>query len=569
MIKMSLFVRGMNIKYFVFSLALIFLLALPVHAEEQEKFFLDADRVSFEDATGIARAEGNVRLQNKYIRLYAPYVQYDTGAQIIKAYSDNRNPITFVASGNKLVGKSLQYNTITRKGVLANVSGKMDAIFLRGRNLEIMPLEEAVKHKLLSRRQAELGGGNKMFARWSNVESTTCNLPNPHYKLVAKQVLVLPDSRIIIKKPKVYLGNAMLFQYPFDYVAKLKHGRSQSNIMPFVGYDSDKGLGVGISTPISWESGDFRGDIFYWSGGIWEARLYAAQNITEDLSIFGGTERTYNKDNKETIWRPQWGVKYVKNGWSAMLKETRKELWETEMRPGKEVRYNLSRSPELLLETPWFNDPAAGGYYRLCGTWGKYEDNVLPGQSAIERYGLAVQIYGEPQFASAGFGFFYNAQYGYYGYNDRADSTQKILEGIVGVRWMIGSIGMETAYVRRWVKGKSPMYWDRYLDREDIYHKISLAVPGSGPFETWHFSVRGAYDLIDNYISELIYEVKYERHCLTWGLWARQNRIKDSLSIGLSFTINAYPLNELRVGEKDIFDPFEIPEGIKEAKENR
>ena len=109
-------------------------LSLPSYAaEEENKVQLDADKLIYEDATGIAKADGNVRLRNKDMRMYAPYAEYDTENETIKAFSDSRNEVSLLVDGKKLTGQSLNYNIATRKGVMTDAAGKMDAIFFKGR----------------------------------------------------------------------------------------------------------------------------------------------------------------------------------------------------------------------------------------------------------------------------------------------------------------------------------------------------------------------------------------------------------------------------------------------------
>lgn len=142
------------------------------------------------------------------------------------------------------------------------------------------------------------------------------------------------------------------------------------------------------------------------------------------------------------------------------------------------------------------------------------------------------------------------------------------MDAIIGLRWGIGKVGLETAYVRRWVSGESQLTWDNYLDREDIYQKISFTLPGGTPWESWNISLRAGYDLVESQFAEMIYTVSYIKHCITWELWARDSKPESELTVGLKFIINAYPEAELKLGEKDIFDPFKVPDGLNLHKEN-
>ena len=546
---------------------LVLILTVPAYASEDEnRVNIDADKLTYEDASGLATAEGNVVVKNKNMRLYAPFAKYDTANEQIEAYSDQRNSVSLLVDGKKLTGDRLNYNIATRRGVMSNAHGKMDAIFFNGSDLQVMPLEDAVKQKVISGKQKNKTEKDDMVARWLDVESTTCNLQNPHYKFVAESIVVIPKRRVIIKQPQVFIGKRMIFKYPFDYVAPMNKNEKSGNIMPMIGYDSSKGVGIGISGPFVWDSGKITVEAAYWTDDIWEAKLKFYQRIGEYVSVFAETDRTYNKDDKDIMWRPRWGIKYEDaNGWSASLIESQRELVETEMRPGMDRRYNVWRSPEFAIGTPWFKDPAAGGYFRLMGMWGRYQDNVEEVKPWVDRIGLGAQIYGEPSFGQSSVRPFYNATYWHYDY-DRGEKKQEVTDAVVGLRWGLGSVSLGTAYVRRWVSGTSPLVWDKYLDREDIYQKVSFTIPGKGTGEEWAISVRAAYDLIESRLAEMVYSLAYNQHCITWELWARESRPENDFSVGIRFYINAYPQNELRLGVNEIYDPFLVPAGIKKEK---
>ena len=537
--------------------------------DKQNEVQLNADKLTYENATGVASAAGNVVIKNRDMRVFAPYAEYDTRQDVVKAFSDESGTVTLFVKGDKLTGRTLEYNVAKRKGVMTDTSGKVDAIFFKGRDLEVMPLGDALKQKLVSKKNLRKVTDEDMVARWLDVESTTCDFTNPHYRFVAKQITVVPGNKVIIKKPKVYIGKRLLLNYPFDFVASLTGEDKTSNVMPMVAYDSDKGVGVGISGPFSWDSGDIKTDAVYWTDDIWEARFALNQTISDRMSVFAVTEKTYNKDDEDSVWRQNWGMNYItRHGWRATLMESQRELVETEMRLGMDRRYNLWRSPELSIESPWFRDPAVGGYFRLFGMWGRYQDNVETGAADlwVGRYGAGVQVYGEPQIGLSSITPFYNATFWYYDYDDTDGSTQKVTDAVLGFRWGSGSIGLATAYVRRWVSGASPLFWDRYLDKEDIYQQVSYSMPGKASWERWTVSVRAGYDMVDDKIAEMIYSLAYSKHCITWELWARDSRPDDELSIGIKFKINAYPDIPLNLGQSDIYDPFEKPDGI-ESKE--
>lgn len=523
-------------------------------ADKQNEIQLDADSVAYTENTGIAVAEGNVKVRNKDLRLFAPYAEYDSAKQTVDAFSDSRNSVTLMSGTSKLNGKHLTYNLATRRGVMTQASGKMDAFYMKGRDVKVMPMEDAIK-------QGVVTGGRKaknddeVVAEWLEVTSTTCDFDHPHYRLVTKRAVIIPGKKVILKRPKFYIGKSLLFTYPFDYIARI--GKREESLMPYIGYDSEKGAGFGVKGPVSLgEWGELSIGAIYWSKDIWEARLRYQKEITEGLSAYFEADRLYDKDEVETMWRPQWGLNYAKSGWSAKLYWAQRELIETEMRPGEEVRYNVWSDPEISFATPWFLDGGSGGKFRLLGAYGRYQENrggvSLPW---LNRLALGAEFNGAPDVGDFFFKPYYGAKYRYFTYSDDADTTQKVFDAWGGVRWNIGSVSFNSMYFWRDAQGGSPMGWDRYADNENIYQTITFPLPFGAPWEKWTFSVTGAYDLMVDRLSTMNYTLTYDKHCITWQLRVKDNLAgDDDYEIGLIFWINAYPENKFGIGTEEKID---------------
>lgn len=546
------------------ALAILFIIfsCAPLFADDDpDKFQLDADSVTYQDETGIVFAEGDVRISNRDMRLLAPFVKYDTPNDTIRADGDTRNPVTLVVGDKSISGRSLRYNVITGRGILTNARGRAEAIHLYGGGIEVMPISLAAEEKIVTKRTASAVSEDELVARWSDVTATTCNFKNPHYRLVSKQVLVIPDNRVVVKRPALYLGKKMILKYPFDHlfwIGKAKADRQSSLLLPSIAYDSKKSVGVTIGGPIAWDGGEINVECAYWLKDIWEARLGINQSIGRGFSVFAETDRLYDRDTDETKWRQRWGLKYANSaGWRARLWESQRELVKTEMKLGITRSYTVWRRPELEIYSPWFASGRLGGHYRIFGIVGRYQDNVEVVKPWVRRIGGGAQIYAESKVNYGVFKPFYNVTYRYYDYE--TDETQKITDLIAGVRWRAGDVRLGTAYVRRWVDGSSPLVWDRFQERENIYQKVAFAIPGKQPWERWEISVRAGYDIKESSLAEMVYTLGYNQHCLKWELWARDNRTDSDVSVGLRLTVNAFPDNALELGIDKIFDPFRNP----------
>ncbi|MDO5563556.1 MAG: hypothetical protein Q4F74_08095, partial [Synergistaceae bacterium] len=484
---------------------------MPCSAEEEDKIFLDADEVRYEDSTGVAHAEGNVRARNKDMRLYAPAAKYDSESANVTAYSDARNDVVLISNGQKLVGKQLDYNLVTRHGVLTDAHGKMDAMYMQGRDVKVMPIEDAERLGIIKRSKKHTD--DQMVAEWLGVTSTTCDFPNPHYKFVSKQVVMIPGKKTIIKNPKIYIGKFLLFTYPFDYI--IRHDKRASKIAPIMAYDSEKGGGFGISGELDfgeWGEASLYG--VYWTNSLWEAKLRYQKEITEGLTAFIESDRLYDKDDDDIMWRPKYGLHYDRSGWAYNLQVSERELIQTEMTPGQERRFNVWSKPEFRVTSPWYTDPATGAKLRFIGVYGRYQENTTTARPWIDRWALAAQLSGSFNVNWGIFKPYYGASYMYFDY-DGGEQTQKVTDATVGVSWNIGDISFNTRYFRRWVEGNSKFSWDRYANNENIYQTISFPLPIGASWEKWTFSVTGTYNMITDKLAQMYYYLTYNKHCIT------------------------------------------------------
>ena len=527
--------------------------------QETGKIQLDADKISFEESSGVAEAEGDVRISNEEMSLFAPFAKYDSDGQQLSAYSSPEKPVVLISGGRQLNGESIHYNLLTKRGTMTKPNGKVDELYVKGDVVQVVPVSEVLKRKS--------GTGNaedELAGRWLKTSVTTCNEPEPHYRLETKELVVVPGKRVVIKKPRIYIGRRLLYTNPFDIVLPAKNSSKQGKVrfLPKLEFEESKGAGVGISVPYVWDSGSINMDVVGWTKGIWEGELSFNQEISAGLSAWARLKREYDKDRELTLWRPQAGFNYSSNGWDVNAIWSQREIVSVRKRSGTDSRYVIWRKPEVSVSSPWLKDEASGvGYYRLMGVWGRYEDATKGGSAEVERLGAGAQIYGEFK-DTKNFTPFYNATYWYYRYNSDMYENHQTLNAILGVRWGLGAVALETAYLRRWAWGRSPMEWDNYEPLEEVYQQIGVKIPTASRKTFWELKARGAYSLTDDKLSEMVYKVIYDQHCLQWELIYRDDLIAADDWVGLKLTINAYPEHEARLMGEELFDPMKSPDKL-------
>lgn len=534
-----------------------------VEAQEgtaREKVVINADVLSYEDESGVITGSGNVQAQNADVQLKAHYIEYDSFKHTIKAHSDGSGSIIFQRGVDRLQGEFLEYDVNARKGYLKSASGKVDAFYLKGKNIEFFPKEEYTKSQPKSADKAEDVG-----AKWEEVYITTCDLEVPHYRLQSKEVVVIPGEKIIVRQPRVYYGKRLLFTYPFDYVVNEGKTRTgSSRLFPKIGYESDRGAGIGLSGPIVWNGGQVEFSVATWTKGITEGGARVTQRVTPDLILFAESRRTYNSDLRQIDWRPRWGAQYMNNGWSSRIEWSERDFLTVEKKIGSDQKYIVWKKPEWELTTPWWRDGVTQAFFRLSAGYGRYEDASNGPSEEVSRRTLGVEMYqklkGKGQVEP-----FYHLTYKHHDYSS-LDTTQQILDGVLGANWKIGLVDAQTAYVRRWVWGASPMGWDSWDEKESLYQRLAYTFKTSKPEEYWRASVRAGWDFLEKNLAEMVYELTYNRHCLRWDLTYRDQRQGGDDWFSLTLTVNAYPESPLSLSDNEIFEPGTPPASLPSSQ---
>lgn len=519
--------------------------------KKSQEILLDADSVTYTKSTGVTIAEGNVFVRDMFTTLRAPRVEYDENTNVVTAWSDDGQDIVVTNLKSKYIGKHFEYNTLTKHGIFTDVHGVSEAMYIRGKDVHFMPVSEAVREKLVKKKYV----GNKalakddVIARWYDVSATSCDFEKPHYHLKTKRAIIVPNRVTILRRPILYFSGHKVFQYPFDYVAQ----RKGDQLMPELKYTSSKGAGIGLNANRylgKW--GMLSASVSYWTDDIFEASINYHKEIAKNLTFFAAANRWYNSDDKITQWRPEMGLDYVtKTGWRSRFYYTERELVSTQMTLGETRRYNVSRKPEFSIKSPVYFSKFQPANVSFSGMYGRYEDDQTPQTGWANRLFLQANL--NSNFNVKWFNFltpFYGGEFQYYNYADDINSTQKVLDGWVGVRYKIGGVNMSTRYYRRWVYGMSPFAFDRYVDNIYLNQTLSFPLPFGPSWSKWTVALSGYYDFMLDRFPVLNYSLTYNKHCYTWVLWGRREFYGTENLLGLVFYINAMPDRKLSIGSE-------------------
>jgi LPS-assembly protein len=551
--------RSVRRKFVPLRAALLFLLLFPgiSLAADNGEIRLDADSISYEESAGIAVAEGNARVTDGELWVTAPRMEYYSMSQSVTAFASPSERVVLFTEGKRVEGDRLDYDLAARRGTMTRPDGKVDLYYVKGSAVDIMPKSETPARREKSGDDAA-EENEELAALWKDAVCTTCGLSHPHYRLEAKSVTVYPGDKMILHRARVYIGRFLAMASPFDITISLKEDRAGQKIFPKFGYDSEKGTGLGISGGVGWRGGSLALELIGWSEGIFEMDALAVHQIAAGLSVYGGMRRAYDKDLNEAAWRPRWGASYAWRGWTLSAGWTKHELLSVERRAGEVSRYELERKPEIGLYSPWYDDGIAGGRFRVFGLWGNYRDTQWGTSDSYSRTGLGFQITGEP-WARKGFTPFYNATYLHFNYDDDVFDSQEVLDARLGLLFEAGNFDFSTAYLRQWVWGRSPLRWDNYGDRDELYQEIGFRVPTKNSDYSWKLGLRAAYDIADAELAEMVYKVSYQHHCLVWDAVFRDDVRGDDDWIGLNLSVRDLPHGGFRLfgdSDNDVSDPF-------------
>ena len=113
----------------------------PYAAEDDQRVHIDADSVVYQENTGIATADGNVRSAAKTLRLFAPHVEYNSNnSQEAFPTKEERSIFSPVRQTD---GKSSAYSP-RRSGVRQTLPARWKP-YMQGKHARVMPMEDAVK----------------------------------------------------------------------------------------------------------------------------------------------------------------------------------------------------------------------------------------------------------------------------------------------------------------------------------------------------------------------------------------------------------------------------------------
>jgi hypothetical protein len=198
------------------NLVLILVLALLPslsHAQLKE-LTINADKVSLEKEKHRIEAEGSVEATYRDVILHGQHLVYNTSAETF--FADRG--FTLLYQGITIEGETLDYQVKEYTGTATKVDFYYQGVELRGGRLDFDPDKYEIK----------------------GASFTTCDLPGPHYRVTAADLLLYPKYGWMV----AYWGYFWLLNVPVVPMPTYIYDfRAQKNLPPFpeIGYNEEDG----------------------------------------------------------------------------------------------------------------------------------------------------------------------------------------------------------------------------------------------------------------------------------------------------------------------------------------
>ena len=529
-------------------------------ASESETVTLNADRVSFNDETGYASAEGNATLKYKDTTIEAERIEYNADTQKVLAMPMPNEKVTIRYADRYLRGDQLDYDLNSGEGIITGPATRVHlgedrgVLYVSGGEIDVIPWELAEERGLVT------GNPEDYIVQWRQVSLTTCALDHPHYRLESKTISFIPGKRVIAHHPRVYLGNTYLFTSPLNYVVSLKRRAATYSFIPYFQRSDTKGTGGGITGTIGWETGSLSIGLTYASEAGLEAMFELEQELNNDFSFTLGVEHSWDEVWDERVWRPYASLNYSHNGWDAALRWTKNEYISDRKDSLNRFKGRLDRRPEFVVWAPWMRT-SPYSWLRLRADFGSYIETIhgIDDDNITSRYGMGFRHYFEmPLNRNSTVELFSNTEGSVWFYDRDDNADHEMLRGFTGLRYTIGAFEFGTGYERQYVWGESPMNWDLYRERQRVHQKVRFPLG-----REVYTSVRGSYDLDESMIDEVYYSLQWVTDCMTWDLHYKNDRTVDGNDeIGISLLINAFSDRPASFGQSIEIDPFDRPRDV-------
>lgn len=195
--------------------------AIAEETEEELDISLTAEYITYEkiNEEDLIIANDGVQLKYQDIEVKAEYLKINLTTHLLFASGE----VLFKQDETETNCEELTYNWETKKVILFRLKGELTGegvegkVYYQGEKMENFP--ETV----------EISGGSV----------TTCELEEPHYHIVAKEMIIYPKDKIIARNISWYEGKTKIITLPYFLI--FLDRKTQMPILPKIGQNSADG----------------------------------------------------------------------------------------------------------------------------------------------------------------------------------------------------------------------------------------------------------------------------------------------------------------------------------------
>ncbi|MBU2439993.1 hypothetical protein KKI11_03505 [bacterium] len=194
---------------------------IEAETEEELDISLTAEYITYEKIEGedLIIAKDGVELKYQDIEVKAEYLKINLTTNLLFASGE----VLFKQDETETNCEELTYNWKTKKIILLRLKGELTGegikgkVYYQGEKMENFP------------KTVEITEGS----------FTTCELEEPHYHIVAKEMIIYPKDKIIARNISWYEGKTKIITLPYFLI--FLDRKTQQPILPKIGQNSNDG----------------------------------------------------------------------------------------------------------------------------------------------------------------------------------------------------------------------------------------------------------------------------------------------------------------------------------------
>ena len=181
-----------------------------------------ADKIDYDIQNELNYFYNNAMIDHSDTELESDYILVDWATNKLLSHKINNKKPRVISADNRnpMIGDTLLYNLISKKGVVKQGKTELNDAFYHGEEIINNDTENIYSY-------------NGMY--------TSCELDHPHYYFQSNKMKIVHDKHIIARPITLYIRDLAIMRFPFAILPNKGGNRKSGWIMPSIGYSDSKG----------------------------------------------------------------------------------------------------------------------------------------------------------------------------------------------------------------------------------------------------------------------------------------------------------------------------------------